>query len=293
VLAWGVGRPGTIAEYANRLDARVAEAAPFADMLLMPEYACMELAPALAPAVAPALAGGPAAAAELSAMLDAAHAVLAAMRAAARRHAVWLQPGTLPMRVNGRVVNRAPMIRPDGSLAFQDKWHMTRFETESWGVSRGAPPSVFPTPWGLVGISICYDAEFPKHVRAQVEAGAWLVLVPTCTDTAHGFSRVAISARARAVENQCFIAVAPTVGAAPWSETLDANTGRAAIYGPADRGFAADGVVVEGETDQPGWVFAEVDEACITAVRETGQVRNHLDWPRGPMPRVQPATFSA
>ncbi len=285
MLAWGVGRPGSVAEFSARLEARVAEAAGLADLLLMPEYACMELAPALAQA--------PSAAGELAGMLDAAEAVLAAMRAAARAHAVWLVPGSLPMRVGGRVVNRAAVIRPDGSLAFQDKWHMTRFETEAWGVSRGAPPSVFATPWGLVGISICYDAEFPKHVRAQVEAGAWLVLVPTCTDTAHGFSRVAISARARAVENQCFLAVAPTVGAAPWSETLDANTGRAAIYGPADRGFAEDGVVVEGEMDRPGWIFAEVDVARIVAVREAGQVRNHLDWPRGPMPRVQPAGFVA
>lgn len=285
MLAWGVGRPGSVAEYAAGLRARVAEAAPRADLLLMPEYACMELAPALARA--------PGAAGELAGVLDAAEAVLAAMRDAARAHAVWLVPGTLPMRLDGRVVNRAPIIRPDGGLAFQDKWHMTRFESEAWGVSRGAPPAVFDTPWGRLGISVCYDAEFPKHVRAQVEAGAWLVLVPTCTDTAHGFSRVAISARARAVENQCFLAVAPTVGVSAGCATLDTNTGRAAVYGPADLGFAEDGVVVEGEMDRPGWVFAELDEARIAAVRQEGQVRNHLDWPRGPMPRVLPAAFSA
>jgi predicted amidohydrolase len=196
------------------------------------------------------------------------------------------------MALGGRLVNRAPLIRPDGSLAFQDKWHMTRFEAEQWGVARGRAPSVFDTPWGRIGISICYDCEFPKHVRAQVEAGAWLVLVPTCTDTAHGFSRVAISARARAVENQCFLAVAPTVGAAPWSATLDANTGQAAVYGPADRGFSTDGIVAEGAMDEPGWVFCEVTEAAIEAVRQHGAVLNHRDWPRGPMPRVQPAAFA-
>ena len=63
---------------------------------------------------------------------------------------------------------------------------MTRFETESWGVRSGLPPAVFETPWGRIGIAICYDSEVPPLVRAQVEANAWLILVPTCTDTLHG-----------------------------------------------------------------------------------------------------------
>ena len=114
-------------------------------------------------------------------------------------------------------MNRAPLIAPDGRLAFQDKMAMTRFEAERWGVAAGAGPQVFDTPWGRLGVSICYDAEFPKHVRAQVEAGAWLVLVPTCTDSLHGFNRVRFACQARALENQCFVAMAPTVGEAPWS----------------------------------------------------------------------------
>ncbi len=283
-LAWPVGRPATLADYAARLDAQVAQAAPQADLLLMPEYACVELAPALA--------ATPGETPELQAMLAQAEAILAIMRATARRHAVWLQPGTLPMRSAPGIINRAPLIRPDGSLAFQDKWQLTRFETESWGLSRGAPPQVFPTPWGLIGISICYDAEFPKHARAQVEAGAWLILIPTCTDTAHGFTRVAISARARAIENQCYTAVAPTVGDAPWSASLDTNIGQAAIYGPADRGFPADGILVAGPMNTPGWLFHTLDPAAITAVRQHGAVRNHLDWPHEPMPTPQPAAFA-
>lgn len=282
-LAWEVGRPVNLADYAARLDARMAEAAPRADLLLMPEYACMELAPALAREAG--------CEAELAAMVEAAEAVLALMRAAAQRHGIWLQPGSLPMRVGGRVVNRAPLIRPDGAVAFQDKWHMTRFEAEQWGVSRGQAPAVFETPWGLIGMSICYDAEFPYHVRVQVAAGAWLILVPSCTDTAHGFARVAISARARAVENQCFVAMAATTGAAPWSATLDENCGAAAVYGPADRGFADDGVVVQGGIDAPGWVFARLEEGAIRAVREGGQVRNHRDWSGAAMPPVVAAGF--
>ena len=283
-LAWKVERHTGLASYAARLDALVAEAAPHADLLLMPEYAAMELAPALA--------AGTGEAAELAAMVEAFDAVLAAMRAAAMKHRVWLQPGTLPMRAGDRIINRAPLIRPDGTLAFQDKWQMTRFENERWGVSRGAPPAVFDTPWGLIGISICYDSEFPKHVRVQVEAGAWLILVPTCTDSVAGFTRVAISARARAIENQCILAVAPTVGSAPWSSALDENVGAAGVYGPADRGFPETGIIAEGALNAPGWVYARVEQAMVDKVRHEGAVLNHRDWPRAPIASVGRAVFS-
>jgi predicted amidohydrolase len=132
---------------------------------------------------------------------------------------------------------------------------------------------------GKIGASICYDSEFPMLARAQVESGAWLILVPACTDTLHGFNRVRISARARALENQCFVGVAPTVGLAPWSATLDENHGQAGIYGPIDRGFSADGIIAEGEMDVEGWLFATLDPAALEVVRADGAVKNHADWP--------------
>ena len=285
-LAWPVEPTADIAAYAAKLDhwAGLAKQGG-AELLLMPEYACVELGAALA-------GGAPDAAGELSAMVAASDAILAAMRAAAMRHAIWLQPGTLPMRDNARIVNRAPLIAPDGRLAMQEKRMMTRFEDERWGVSAGRPPQVFQTPWGLIGIAICYDAEFPKLVRAQVEAGAWLILVPTCTDTLHGFNRVRIAARARAMENQCFVAVAPTVGGFAASVALDENHGAAGVFGPVDHGFAADGVVAEAALDAPGLVFATLDPARLEQVRTEGAVRNHRDWPRAPVPRPEPAEFA-
>jgi predicted amidohydrolase len=145
---------------------------------------------------------------------------------------------------------------------------------------------VFATPWGRIGIAICYDVEFSPLVRAQVAAGAWLVLAPSCTDSIAGFNRVRLSARARALENQCFVAVAPTVGSAPGLATLDENHGHAAIFGPVDRGFPDDGVIARGEMDRPGWVFADLDSARIDAVRADGAVRNHRDFPGGPIPEA-------
>lgn len=287
LLQYPVERPGSIAEYGAKLDRWIAQAAGRAELLAMPEYACVELGAALVGHDATDEAT------ELAAMVAHADAILAEMRRAAQHANCWLLPGTLPMRgPEGRVVARAPLIAPDGRLAFQEKHSMTRFESERWGITSGAEPQVFDTPWGRIGISICYDVEFPKHVRAQVEAGAWLILAPSCTDSLHGFTRVRVSAAARAIENQCHVACTPTVGEAPWSAALDINRGHAAVFGPADRGFPEDGVMTAGKLDAPGWIFCELDPAKIEHVREHGAVRNFRDWPRRPFDVPKPAVFS-
>ncbi len=273
MLQWQV-RPGAgLAGWTARLEREVAEAARHgARLLLLPEYSVLELATGRAPDVR----------AELRTALELAPAAVEAAREIAWRHRVWLVPGTFPFRDSGRKVNRAPLIAPSGHVAFQDKHVMTRFEAEDWGIDPGAPPAVFETRWGRIGISVCFDAEFPALVRAQVEAGAWLILVPSCTDTLHGFHRVRIAAAARAMENQCFVCMATTVGDAPWSGTLDRNRGYAAAFGPVDTGFPEDGELARGALDAAQWVYVDLDRARLAAVRQEGDVRNHLSWPPPP-----------
>ena len=254
-----------------KLDTLLAQAAAGgADMLVLPEYACMEMA-----------AGFPGAGdarAELAQVAAAVPDLLAGCRAAAAAHGLWLLPGTLPWASGGTVRNLAPLIAPDGRMASQEKSTMTRFEAEQWGVAAGDGPRVFATSFGRIGIAICYDVEFPLLVRAQVAAGAWLILAPSCTDSLHGFNRVKLSAQARALENQCFVAIAPTVGLAPALASVDENHGFAAMFGPVDRGFPDDGVLAAGRMDEPGLVFADLDPDRLAAVRADGAVRNHRDW---------------
>ncbi len=276
VLAYPVTAPESFQAFAAKLDGLVAQgAAGGGQVLVMPEYACMELAAAYP--------GAGDVGRELASVCAQRDSLLTLFSDLARRHKVWLLPGTMPWQDGVEVRNRAPLVAPDGSMRFQDKTIMTRFEAESWGVTSGASPVIYESPWGRIGVAICYDVEFPPLVRAQVEAGAWLILAPSCTDSLHGFNRVRLSARARALENQCFVAVAPTVGQCPSLATLDDNHGYAAVFGPVDRGFAEDGVIVRGVLDEPGWVFANLDRACIEAVREQGAVRNHRDYPSGPV----------
>lgn len=273
---FAITRPADFDDFCDAFDRLLAAAkAGGADALVLPEYACM--------ALAGAYITQPDIAAELTAMLDHTGPLIAACRAMARHHAMLFLPGSLPMRgADGRIRNRAPLIDGNGSIAFQDKRVMTRFEAESWRIEPGAPPCVFETDFGRLGIAICYDSEFPLLVRAQVLAGADIILIPACTDTLHGFHRVRLSARARALENQCFTAMAPTTGHAPWSATLDENRGYACAFGPIDRGFAADGIIARGVLDAPDLLFVTLDPTALAACRADPAVRNRTDWPDDP-----------
>lgn len=272
VLACPVERTDGVAAWRAKLThwARAARA-DGADMLLLPEYAGVEVGAAAAP--------GHGVDAELAAVLVHADAMVEAAISVAKAEKLWLCPGSLPMRCHGAVRNRAPLIAPDGHVRWTEKHCMTRFEAEEWRVASGARPAPIDTPWGKIGVAICYDVEFPPLTHALVRGGAWLVLVPACTDTEAGASRVEISARGVALQTQCFVAVAPTVGEAPWSAALDVNRGRAAIFGPMDVGFAADGVIQAAAPDAPGLVVATLDPARLDAVRQNGAVRNFSDWP--------------
>lgn len=265
-----VARPAGIEGFRARLDDTAREArAGGAAMLLMAEYFSMEVA----------AGAGPDAAGELARAVELADRLVDAARSVAAAHGLWLLPGSFAMRQGGAIVNRAPLIAPGGTVHWTEKHRMTRFEAEEWGVSPGTRPSPFDTPWGKVGVAICYDAEFPPITRALAEAGAFLILVPACTECMAGATRVEISARACAIQNQCYVAVAPTLGEAPWSAALDRNSGRAGVFCPADRGFPDDGVLARGEWNRAGMVFAELDPQRLDAVRRDGAVRNFADWP--------------
>ena len=271
--AYPIEPVGSVAALAVKLDALVAEArSGGADLVVVPEYAAMELTSALEPDVA----------ADLDAQLDALQALLPAYHAAcaevARRHGVHLLAGSAPERVGGEYRNRARLFAPSGHDAVIEKVQMTRFERERWDVRGGAGPAVVDTALGLIGVAICYDSEFPLLVRRMAEAGARVILVPSCTDTMAGYWRVRVACQARALENQCYVVHAPTVGFAPWSPAVDENHGAAAVYAPPDRGFPDDGVVALGELDQPGLLIARLDLDAIERVRTDGQVLGHRDW---------------
>ena len=269
-----VSEPASWTIYSDQIRAWVAEAAgQGAQLLLFPEYAAMSLA-ALFDTVTRA---------DLSKQVQAMQALrdeyVALHRELAQQHNVYIVAGSFPcQREDGRVVNRAWFCAPDGRASWQDKQIMTRFERESWNVESGDGLRVFRTKLGAIAINICYDCEFPLLARAQCEAGAQLLLIPSCTDTLAGYHRVRVGAQARALESQCVALQAPLVGVAPWSVAVDINVGSAALYGPPDYGFPDDGVIALGVMNQAQWVYADVDLDEIERVRQSGQVLNYQHW---------------
>ncbi len=272
--------------YAAKLTRWVEEAASGgAALAVFPEYGAMELA-SLDPASMGDLAGSIATVSALLPQIDALHGALAA------RHGLHILAASAPcQQADGCFVNRARLFTPGGRVGVQDKLIMTRFEREQWGIAAGGPLRLFDTALGRIGVTICYDSEFPLLARALTEAGMELLLVPSCTDTLHGYWRVRIGAQARALEGQCYTVQSPTVGDAPWSPAVDENHGAAAVYGPPDGAFPADGVVAGGMLDAPGWIFAKVDLARVAALRSDGGVLNTAHWVEQPggaaLPKVE------
>lgn len=275
VAQYPVTRPRDWDEFAEHLSSWVDRAAARgARLMVFPEYAAMSLTGLFEPALQADLRR------QLGALQDWRERYLQLHRDLARRSGAYLLAGSFPWQLeDGRCVNRAWLCTPDGEAAFQDKQIMTRFEREQWHIDPGQPQRVFDTELGCIGVSICYDAEFPLLVRAQVEAGAELILVPSCTDTLAGYHRVRVSARARALESQCTVLMSPLVGEAPWSPAVDVNVGAAGAFGPPDRGFPDDGVLGEGSLGHADWLYVDLSPGACALARDEGQVFNHRHWP--------------
>ena len=266
---------GVWSAYRNKVERWVNEAAGRdARILLFPEYASMELASLFSKDVYASLS------LQLAAMQSVLDDYIDLYRTLALKHQCYIQSGTFPVQMpDNEYRNRAYLFMPNGDVDFQDKLMMTRFENEQWLIKRGNELKCFDTEFGKIAINICYDSEFPLLARQQVEAGASLILVPSCTDTLAGYHRVRIGCQARALENQCYVVQSPTVGKAPWSEAIDVNIGAAGIYTPVDRGFPDDGILAMGELNAVQWVFAEISLEACEKVRADGQVFNYRDWP--------------
>lgn len=272
--AYGVSAHADFPSFIAKLRGLAAAAAEHgAELLLLPEYHAMELATLFADAIRADLQ------AQLHALQDLVQAYEAALIALASEYRLCMVGGTLPVRdADGCYRNRCTIATADGRLQHQYKLQMTRFERESWGVSAGQGQVVIDLGPCRLGVAICYDSEFPVLVRELVKDGANLICVPSCTDSLHGYHRVAVACRARALENQCYVLVAHTVGDLPSSPAIDENHGAAALYGPPDRGFPTDGVIARTELDTPALLVAELDFSKVDAVRQDGQVLNHRDW---------------
>jgi predicted amidohydrolase len=182
----------------------------------------------------------------------------AQMSALAREFGLYLA-GTLLERHAGGISNTAALYAPDGALVGSyRKVHLFRLMQEHRYLVPGDRAVLFPTPWGPVGIPICYDLRFPELLRAMALAGAVVLLIPAQWPTVRLEAWLTL-ARARAIENELFVAACNRVGV----EGDVVFPGHSCIVGPLGQ------VLAEGD-DQEQLLIAQID------LREVEMARRYL-----------------
>ena len=284
VAKYPIQAPADFAAFAERQAAVLgAAAAQGARVAVLPEYLSLELAATFDAGTRADLH------ASLAAIQRYREDWLALYARLAASLDMYVVAGTfLLAHGDGRYRNRCDVFAPQGAHLWQDKLQLTGFEKGLGVIEGGDALKVFDLDGVRTGVAVCYDSEFPLPVRAQAEAGARLLLVPSCTDTEAGATRVRVGCLARALENRVFVAQSVTAGEAPWSPALDINTGEAAVFAPMDRGFPADGVVAQTAGDQ-AWAIADLDLDALDRSRAGAQVANDRDW----MGQLKPALARA
>jgi predicted amidohydrolase len=201
------------------------------------------------------------------------------MSGLAKKRGIYIVGGTIPVFSEDKeqVRNECYVFAPNGKVGMQGKLHMTRFEKEEWFVSAHNDLKVFETDFGLMGVNICYDVEFPELSRALALKGISVLVTPSCTDDRQGFLRVRYCAQARAIENQLYVIHSGTVGSLPMVPAISLNYGQASILTPSDFPFSRDGVLAEGIPNQETMVIGELNLKTIEESRTHGTVLPLLD----------------
>ena len=197
---------------------------------------------------------------------------LAALREDAARLKLWLLIGSLALKTDdedGRFANRSFLIGPDGGIvARYDKINMFDVdvsETEKYRESAGYRPGsravIAPTPFGTLGLSICYDVRFPQLYRRLSQAGAQILTVPAAFNDTTGKAHWQSLLRARAIENGAYILAPAQTGTHAAHEGRPRRTwGHSMVVAPWGE------VVADGGTD-PGITYAEIDLAAVERAR--------------------------
>ncbi len=197
---------------------------------------------------------------------------LAALRAQAQQLGIWLLIGSLALKTgdaDGRFANRSFLIAPDGGIrARYDKIHMFDVQVsaqESYRESAGYRPGrravVADTPFGAIGLSICYDLRFAYLYQALAQAGARILTVPSAFSPLTGAAHWQPLLRARAIENGCYVLAPAQTGA------------HAATRGKARRTYGHSlaispwGEVLLDAGTEPGIHIFDMDDTSVTKAR--------------------------
>lgn len=185
--------------------------------------------------------------------------------------------GSMPELVEDRLYNVGYLCKRDGGVERYEKIHVTPDEARVWGLQGGKALKTFDTDCGKIGILICYDVEFPELSRILADEGMNILFVPFLTDTQNGYSRVRNCAQARAIENECYVAIAGSVGNLPKVHNMDIQYAQSVVFTPCDFAFPSNGIKAEATPNNEMTLIVDVDLELLKELNMHGSVRNLHD----------------
>lgn len=185
--------------------------------------------------------------------------------------------GSMPYIDKENLFNVGYLCRRNGSWESYKKLHITPDEVKSWGVVGGDKISMFETDCGPIGILICYDVEFPELSRVLAEMGMKILFVPFLTSTQNGYSRIRNCSMARAIENECYVAIAGSVGDLPNTHNMAIHYAQSAVFTPCDFFFPPNGIQAEATANTEMILVADVDLDLLSKLHTLGAVQNLSD----------------
>ena len=197
---------------------------------------------------------------------EADHPAIPFMAGIARETGAWLLAGSLTIRLNDeQVANRSFLFDPSGAVAARyDKIYMfdvdlasgERYRESSY-VRSGAEGVLTALPWGLLGMTVCYDLRFASLYRALAQGGAGFLTVPAAFTHFTGKAHWHVLLRARAIETGCFVIAPAQTGT---HEDGRKTYGHSLVVAPW-------GEVLADAGEEPGVITAEIDTAKIDEAR--------------------------
>lgn len=185
--------------------------------------------------------------------------------------------GSMPVLEGKRLYNVAYLLHRDGRIDQQYKIHITPHEKRDWVIEGGDNINVIETDAGRVGILTCYDVEFPELARKLANENVQIIFVPFWTDTKNGYLRVRLCSQARAIENECYVAIAGSVGNLPRVDNVDIQYAQSAVFSPSDVYFPHDAIIAEATPNTEMMLFADVDLEKLKRLSSEGSVNNIKD----------------
>ncbi|MBD1429632.1 bifunctional GNAT family N-acetyltransferase/carbon-nitrogen hydrolase family protein [Sphingobacterium litopenaei] len=181
--------------------------------------------------------------------------------------------GSMPLYERGKLYNVSYLCHRNGHVDQYRKVHITPNEFKYYGMVGGSEVKVFDTDCGKIGLLICYDVEFPELGRILADQGMQILFVPFMTDTQNGYIRVRHCAQARAIENECYVAIAGSVGNLPRVNNMDIQYSQSAVFTPSDFAFPNNAIKAEATPNTEMVLIADVDLYALRDLHEYGTVK--------------------